>query len=340
MRTAILLTDRCIGSAVHGIIDALIATNYTLIKSGLDPMFDWDTISVDGNPITPTNGLTIHPDFSLEQYQKLAKKPDVWVFPPVFQSSSGYKKVERSIEKAQPIIPVIQSHHEKGGLILSICSGSFLLAEAGLLQNRPALMHWMSELHFRRMYPDLKIDTSNAIADYGNIISAIGGGMAYEHLVMHLVERYAGHRVAVDTAKLLMMNLNPPSPQPYRTNVETHQHNDALVLRAQRMIEKRSVAEVRFNELSELLSISERQLNRRFNKALDCTPLQYLQKIRINRACKLLELTHIPSNKIVYEIGYQDESSFRRLFKKQMDMTMETYRRQFGLFNEQSTEAI
>jgi transcriptional regulator GlxA family with amidase domain len=65
-------------------------------------------------------------------------------------------------------------------------------------------------------------------------------------------------------------------------------------------------------------------------KSLHCSPLQYLQTIRINRACNLLELTQLPSSKIVYEVGYKDESSFRRLFKKQMEMTMETYRQQFG----------
>jgi transcriptional regulator GlxA family with amidase domain len=65
-------------------------------------------------------------------------------------------------------------------------------------------------------------------------------------------------------------------------------------------------------------------------KSLQCSPLQYLQTIRINRACNLLELTRLPSSKIVYEVGYKDESSFRRLFKKQVEMTMESYRQKFG----------
>jgi len=147
---------------------------------------------------------------------------------------------------------------------------------------------------------------------------------------MHLVERFAGHRTAVDTAKLLMMHLNAPSPLPFRTNVETTDHADELVLRAQRQIEQHSHEEIDINQLSSQLHISDRQLNRRFGKVLQCSPLQYLQRIRINRACNLLELTKIPSSKIVYQVGYKDESSFRRLFKKQMDMTMEAYRQQFG----------
>ena len=213
---------------------------------------------------------------------------------------------------------------------MSICSGSFLLAEAGLMQNRPALMHWINEANFIRMFPNLKIDTRNSVADYGTIICSIGGSMAYEYLVMHLVERFAGHRAAVDTAKLLMMNLNAPSPRPYRTNQEAREHSDDLVHRAQRHIDKHSGNDLNISELSDDLSISERQLNRRFSKALQCSPLQYLQKARINRACGLLELTQLPSSKIVYEVGYRDESSFRRLFKKQMEMTMENYRRRFG----------
>ena len=331
MRIAILLANRCIGSGIHSIIDALMATNYTLVKSNQKPMFDWDTVSIDGEAVMPTNGLSILPDYSLSDYQQLDGQPDIWIFPAVFHSSSEFSKVEKAVDSATPVIPVIQQHYERGGVLISICSGSFLLAQAGLMDNRPALMHWKSEAHFRRMFPKVKIDTHNAIADYGNIISVIGGGMAYEHLVMHLVERFAGHRTAVDTAKLLMMHLNAPTPQRFRTNLDNTDHADELVLRAQRHIEQHSHEEVDFAELSKNLNISDRQLTRRFSKSLDCSPLQYLQTMRINRACKLLELTQIPSTKIVYEVGYKDESSFRRLFKKQMAMTMESYRQQFGV---------
>ncbi len=331
MRIAILLANRCIGSGIHSIIDALMATNYTLVKSGHPPMFEWNTVSIDGEAVIPTNGLSIQPEYSLGDYQRLALQPDIWLFPAVFHSSSEFAKVEQAVINAKPIIPVIEQHYARGGILISVCSGSFLLAKAGLMDNRPALMHWKSEPHFRRMFPRIKIDTHNSIADYGNIISVIGGGMAYEHLVMHLVERFAGHRTAVDTAKLLMMHLNAPSPQAFRTNVETTDHADELVLRAQRQIEQHSHEEINFAELSNNLNISDRQLTRRFTKSLHCSPLQYLQTIRINRACNLLELTQIPSNKIVYEVGYKDESSFRRLFKKQMEMTMEAYRQQFGV---------
>ncbi len=330
MRISIFLMNRCIGSGIHSIIDALIATNYTLVKADLKPLFEWDTVSIDGKAVMPTNGLSIQPDYSLNDYKSLDTNTDVWVFPSVFHSSANYGKVEKAIEQAAPIIPLIKRHYDRGGLLISICSGCFLLARAGLMNNRPALMHWKSEPHFRRMFPELEIDTHNTIADYGNIISAIGGGTACEHLVMHLVERFAGHRTAVDTAKLLMMHLNAPSPLPFRTNVETTDHADELVLRAQRQIEQHSHEEIDINQLSSQLHISDRQLNRRFGKVLQCSPLQYLQRIRINRACNLLELTKIPSSKIVYQVGYKDESSFRRLFKKQMDMTMEAYRQQFG----------
>jgi transcriptional regulator GlxA family with amidase domain len=331
MRAAIYLMDNCIGSGIHGIIDSLIAANYTLLKSGHKSMFSWDTVSISGKPVMPTNGLKIHPDYSLEQYLQLEARPDVWIFPSVFQSSTGFVRVEKALADASVLMPVIQQHHESGKLLISICSGCFLLAAAGLMGNLPALMHWKSEHHFRRLFPTLKIDTRHSVADYGNIICAIGGGMAYEYLVMHLVERFAGHQTAVDTAKLLMMHLKAPSPMPFRANVETSHHNDELVQRAQRYLEQSSNNDVDISEVSKQVNISERQLNRRFSKALDCSPLQYLQQVRINRACSLLELTQLPSSKIVYEIGYQDESSFRRLFKKRMDMTMEGYRQQFGV---------
>ncbi len=322
--------DRCFGSGIHSIIDSLIAANYSLVKADLEPLFEWDTVAMTAQPVTPTNGIRITPDYSLADYLALDRQPDMWIFPAMFHSFSDRAKAEKAVQSLAPMIPVIRQHHARGGLLVSVCSGSFLLAEAGLLDKYPALMHWKSEPLFQRMYPAVRIDTQRTVADYGNIICAIGGGMAYDYLVLHLVERFAGHHSAVNTAKLMMINLNPPSPSPFRNHAEIRPHSDTLIRKAQRHIEQHSNQDIQFAELAGELHISERQLNRRFNRALDCSPLQYLQQVRIQRACQLLEITALPSSKIVYEIGYQDESSFRRLFKKHLGTTMEQYRRQFG----------
>ena len=330
VRIAIFLMDRCFGSGIHSVIDALITSNYAMHKAGIKPIFEWDTVALQDAPVTPTNGIKIQPDYSLEAYLKLDTQPDAWLFPAVFHSISGLEKAQKAMQSIQPVIPVIQQHYDQGGILISICSGSFLLAEAGLMENRPALMHWKSEALFHRMFPRLNIDTRQAVADYGNIVCTIGGGMAYEYLVLHLVERFAGHQTAVNTAKLMMINLNPPSPAPFRNEVENQSHEDPLVLKAQRYIEQHSAREIRFTQLAKRFHISERQLNRRFTRVIQCSPFQYLQKVRIHRACNLLEGTQLPSSKIVYEVGYQDESSFRRLFKKNIGATMEQYRQQFG----------
>gem|GEM_PF-364006 len=330
VRIAIFLMERCFGSGIHSIIDAMITSNYALIKSGLSPLFEWHTVALDDNPVTPTNGLTIQPDYRLADYLALDQQADVWILPAVFHSFSDLDRAQRAVASLRPIIPVIQDHYHGGGLLVSICSGSFLLAEAGLLEQHPALMHWKSEPLFLQMYPHLRIDTHKAVADYGNIICTIGGGTAYDYLVLHLVERFAGHQSAVQTAKLMMINLNPPSPSPFRGGADTPAHNDKLVLSAQRHIDDRRNQDIDFSALASQLNISERQLTRRFNRAMDCSPLQYQQKLRLQHACHLLEATQLPSSKIVYETGYQDESSFRRLFKKQLGATMEEYRKQFG----------
>ena len=331
MRAAILLVDRCFGGSVHSSIDTLIAANYTLLKSGTPPIFEWDLVSLSDRPVLPTNRLAIQADYSLENYLASDRNPDVWFIPAVFQSSSDYERIQQSMAMLRPMIQVLQNHHEQGGLTVSVCSGAFLLAASGLLNNRPALMHWKGESHFRRMFPKHPIDTHNTIADYGNILCAIGGSRGYEYVILHLIRRFAGHDIALNTAKLLMVDLNPPASAPYRAAVETYDHQDELVRKAQRIIEKKSAESLQSSNMAEELAISERQLKRRFEKALGCTPTQYLQKVRINRACNLLSATRAPSSKIIFDIGYQDESSFRRLFKKHMGMTMEAYRQEFGV---------
>lgn len=330
MRFAIFLTDRCFGAGIHSTVDAMIASNYALHKSGLDHLFEWDLVGLSKDPVTPTNGLQIPPDYDLETYLTLDRKPDVWLFPAVFHSFSDVSKAKRVVESLQPMIPVARQHHDQGGLLISICSGAFILAEAGLLDNRPALMHWKTEPLFQRMYPKITIDTHKTVADYGNIICTIGGGMAYDYLVLHLVRRFAGHHTAVDAAKLMMINLNPPSPSLFRGSEVGQPQKDKLVTRVSNYLDNNSHKEIVFSELAAEFNLSERQLSRRFNSILNCSPHQYLQRTRIQHACHLLEATNLASSKIVYQVGYQDESSFRRLFKKHLGATMEQYRRQFG----------
>ena len=330
MKTAIFLIDNCFGSGVHAILDSLIAANYALIKSGDVPLFEWDLISLDGKPVTPTNGLSIIADYSLEEYSKHTEPADVWLIPAVFQSLTRADKIQHAIHNMQAIIPTIQQHHQKGGLVVSLCSGSFLLAEAGLLDGKAALMHWKSEPLFKKLYPHIKIKRDQMIIDYGNIISAIGGGVAYEYLVMHLVERYAGNKTAVDTAKLLMMNLNAPNPIPYRGIHYNKQSKDGLVECTKEYLQQHYQDDINFIKLSDRLKISERQLHRRFKASMQCSPHQYLQQVRIASACTKLENTQSSIQDIVYMIGYQDDSSFRRLFKRHMGMSMAAYRDHFG----------
>ncbi|UQN42540.1 GlxA family transcriptional regulator [Agarivorans sp. B2Z047] len=335
MKAAILLMDNCFGTGINGILDALIAANYSLIKSGAMPLFEWELVSLDGNRVTPTNGLRIEADCDLASFIARPEQPDIWIIPGIYQSASNFEKVQTAMRQSEVMVPVLQRHVVDNKMIVCMCTGAFLLAQADLLGKNPALMHWRNEHHFRRAFPHLTIDSQNTIAEYGNLLCSIGGSMAYEYLVLRLVERFAGHQTAINTAKLLMMDLNAPPAAPYRAHQYQPEHQDALVQQAQLYLQRNSSQDISMVEVAQELNISDRQLKRRFAAALDCSPLQYLQRLRVNQACSLLEATQLPSNKIVLEVGYQDESSFRRLFKKQMAMTMESYRQQFGIQHQQ-----
>ncbi|MDO6686784.1 MULTISPECIES: GlxA family transcriptional regulator [unclassified Agarivorans] len=331
MKAAILLMDNCFGTGINGILDALIAANYSLIKSGAQPLFEWELVSLDGNSVRPTNGLRIDADCDLASFVARGDKPDIWIIPGIYQSASNFGKVQAAMQKSEVMVPVLQQHMAEDKMIVCMCTGAFLLAQANLLGKNPALMHWRNEHHFRQAFPTLTIDSQNTIAEYHNLLCSIGGSMAYEYLVLRLIGRFAGHQTAINTAKLLMMDLNAPPAAPYRATHFKPEHQDALVQQAQLYLQRNSSEELNMVGLAEELNISDRQLKRRFAAALACSPLQYLQQVRVNQACNLLEATQLPSSKIVLEVGYKDESSFRRLFKKQMAMTMETYRQQFGI---------
>ncbi len=328
---AILISDNCLGSGVGGIVDSLIAANYCHIKNGGEgPIFSWTLVSKNGEAIKPFNGMDIRAQASADDFLENRIEADILVLPAICEVISSLDKARKSMESLGNFVPLIRKFHEQGKLVASACSGSFLLAQAGLMNNLPALMHWKSELNYQALFPTFPIDTKSTLADYGQIICTIGGSLAYIQLILHLVGRLAGRPLALSTAKLLMVDLGWETQVPYREALDPTNHQDKEVRQAQQWMTSNLQRNIAIAELSKKFHISDRQLNRRFKKACDQTPLQYLQSQRVQRACQLLESTSLPASKIVSLVGYQDESSFRKLFRREMSSTLENYRRHFA----------
>jgi transcriptional regulator GlxA family with amidase domain len=241
------------------------------------------------------------------------------------------RDIESFLEKTElvaPLLAALRRQHERGVLLASYCTGSFLLAEAGLLDGGAATTHWAKGKVFASRYPDVELRIAEIITEQEGIICS-GAVTSSHNLALRIVERLAGAEIAADTGKLMLIDTNRVSQTSYATRRE-EQHSDPLVARAQRWMEKSVQRGFKLDELARHLAVSERTLNRRFKQALGEPPLQYLQALRVDVAKRLLETRRLKVDNVRERVGYSDLSTFRRLFKRETGLSPREYQRRFS----------
>ncbi|MGYP000081270822 len=161
-------------------------------------------------------------------------------------------------------------------------------------------------------------------------IYCAGGGLAWFDLGLHLIERFYGFEVAIQTAKSFVIDYRRDSQLSYSLMKIAKPHQDALVQEVQNWMEQHYSQNFNLDEIAQHFNLSTRSLIRRFKAALDLAPNQYLQAMRIEAARKQLEQTDYTVEQIMLAVGYNDSSSFRRLFLKKTGLTPLDYRRRFS----------
>jgi transcriptional regulator GlxA family with amidase domain len=131
-----------------------------------------------------------------------------------------------------------------------------------------------------------------------------------------VIERFGSDELAALCSKALLVDPNRNSQAPYIVYHDRKDHGDADIIRAQTFMEENYGKNITMDEIAKLACLSPRHFKRRFKQATGEPPLAYLQKIRIEAAKKRLETTTDSINEITWQIGYEDSSTFRRLFKK------------------------
>ena len=231
---------------------------------------------------------------------------------------------------ALPFSKWLKEQHEAGSVLCSVCSGAFLLAEAGLLDHRVATTHWTYAHKFSARYPDIKIQSDQIVIDDGDFITA-GGVMAWTDLGLTLIERFLGPTVMMQTARFML--LDPPGrEQRYYGNFSpTLDHGDLAVLKVQHWLQEQIGQPINVMMMAKCAKLEERTFLRRFHKATGLKPTEYFQHVRVVKAREILEFTDKNVDEIAWSVGYEDPSAFRKLFKKIVGLTPGEYRTRFGV---------
>lgn len=269
-----------------------------------------------------------------------------------FNSSSGFNldinRTYKSIDQTDylivaPIGPIkesvlnfdeeillwLRAQHNQGAQLISLCTGAFLLAASGLLDNKEATTHWQFELLFKKHFPRVLLQSNQVICQQGRLLTS-GGANAYQDILLHIISHHFGEQMKRQCAKLLMLDFSRKSQQMYRTPDAVRQHHDDVVHGLQDWLQGNLDEPFKLARLAKKACLGERQIKRKFVKALGMPPLCYVQYMRVEKAKTYLEETGLSVEDIGIKVSYQDVRFFRELFKRHVGISPSQYRLKFA----------
>jgi len=284
--------------------------------------FQTELVSLEKKPVRFGRRVTLYPDASIDN----AKTPDLIVIPPPGLGDN----ITASLKVSRGFIPWIKACSSNGTRIVALCTGSFLLAETGLLNGRTATTHWMCASLFRKMYPKVDLQPERLIVDEGNIITS-SAAMSFQDVMLYLIELYGGREAAIVTAKTLLVDVGRQAQLPFTSFSAQKTHDDRQILRVQGLMESESHQKMTMKYLARSGGMSMRNFDRRFRNATGESPSSYMQRIRIEKAKRLLETSTHTVDEIMYKVGYEDSRSFHRLFRDFTTLSPKAYRLKYGM---------
>ncbi|WP_030680233.1 GlxA family transcriptional regulator [Streptomyces rimosus] len=236
------------------------------------------------------------------------------------------------VEEGEPLPPgllaALRRAHDAGARMVSLCTGAFALAEAGLLDGRRATAHWMHTAQLAERYPKVRVDDSVLYVDDGDVLTSAGLTAGLD-LCLHLVRRDLGAHVANQLARRMVVPAHRPGGQAQFIDLSVPATDDqglAPVLAWARAHLDRPLT---VEDLAERAALSPRTFYRRLQAATGTTPLQWLLDQRLARAQSLLESTDLPVEKIGELSGLGTANNLRHHFLKRVGVSPSDYRRAF-----------
>jgi len=253
----------------------------------------------------------------------IAGSPDLIIIPGGSEKNDYSKKGNKNLTRW------ISEQYKNGAELASLCTGSFLLASTGLLNNMECTTHWKMSNVFTEKYPETKFCSDKIITECKGIYTA-SGAISSMNLVLHLIEKYNGRQVAVYCSKMMHIDMDRNSQSAFVIFEGQKNHSDDTIKKIQSFIEKSIDDKISVDYLAEKFFIPKRSLVRRFKKATHNLPIEYIQRTKIEAAKRKLESNRKSINEIMYEVGYTDTKAFRNMFKKIAGLSPIEYRKKYN----------
>lgn len=228
-----------------------------------------------------------------------------------------------------PVLDALRAAGGAGKRILSLCTGAFVLAEAGLLDGHTATTHWSECADLARLHPRVRVDPKVLYVDEGNLLTSAGSAASLD-LCLHVVQRDHGTETAAKVARDLVVPLHRPGGQAQYIEAPMPEPSGADLFGDTLAWLREHLAEpVAVSDLAARAAMSPRTLARRFLASTGTTPLQWILTERIRLAQRLLETSELPVGAVAHKSGFGTPDNLRKHFARAVRTTPQAYRRAF-----------
>ncbi|MDM4722179.1 helix-turn-helix domain-containing protein [Micromonospora sp. WMMA1363] len=286
----------------------------------VEPWYELRLCAVEPGPLRTSGGLWIEAPYRMDDL--LAA--DTVIVP----------ACDRTTQREPPpaLLDVLRQAHARGVRMVSICSGAYLLAAAGLLDGRRATTHWMNAVDFAHRFPQVKVDPTVLYIDEGDVLTSAGTGSAID-LCLHLVRLDHGAAIANDVARRMVVPPHRDGGQAQFAQPVTRGEPRSDLAPLLEWARRRLDQPLTVTQLAEQAHLSPRTVTRRFRDTLGTSPLQWLLEQRVRLAQELLETTDEPVERIARRTGFGTAVSLRQHFRRVTSVSPQTYRHVFRRAN-------
>ena len=287
-----------------------------LPRPEFDRWYRMRVAAVDPGPLRGVGGVTVEAPYTL----RVLDNAGTIIVP-------GWKGVDTPVPDV--LIRKLQRAHAAGARIVSVCSGAFVLAAAGLLDGKRATAHWKHGKALACKFPEVTVDPDVLYVDEGNVITSAGSAAGID-MGLHLIARDFGTSVANTVARRLVV---PPhrdggQKQFVETPVNSNSLGDTLAATLDSVRAKLREAHT-VRSMARRAKMSPRTFARRFKATTGTTPHRWLQNERVRLAQTLLESTSLPLEGVASRSGFADAQLLRLHFKRVLGTSPSEYRRTF-----------
>ena len=276
--------------------------------------YDFAVVGVRPGPVLSTGGVAIHVPCGLET---LAEADTIVV--PCWDAPEP---------PGDDLVASLRAAYERGARILSICSGAFVLAAAGLLDGRRATTHWLHADELKRRHPAIRVDPDVLYVDEGQIVTGAGSAAGLD-MLLHVIRQDHGAKVCNAVARHLVIPPYRDGGQAQFVQRPVPQIADTRLANAIQWMREHAREEQRTDQLASMAAMSPRSFFRRFREATGMAPYDWLIRERVAITCELLEEGRLSVEQIAVEAGFGAAETMRHHFRRVVGRSPLEYRRTF-----------